>query len=106
MDGKLNLIRQFRAFNQKKNNTLKSADIAIYVALLGIANDSSHEGGINQTVSVDNERLMKLAGIGSEKTLVAHRDALQRLGFISYVSGGAFVNGIRISGKYTLIKLY
>ena len=89
---KLDYFRQERAFFNLKG-TLKSGAIALYFALLHIANASSHEGGINQSFRVDNERLMHLAGIGSKKTLASLRQLLCDRGFISYQAGGNFVDG-------------
>lgn len=103
---KLNLILQFRAFFRRQDDTLNHSAIALYNALLHVANESSYEGGINQTFTVDNERLMKLAGIGSKNTLNLQRKALCERGLIKYVCGGRFEKGRRTVGKYELIKLY
>lgn len=102
----MNLIRQFCAFGKKKNGKLKASAIALYYALLELANEASHEGGVCQTIRVDNERLMKRAGLGSERTLIIQRKALQEEGLIEYEAGGFFVEGKRIPGKYRLVKLY
>ena len=106
MEEKLNLVRQFRAFGEKKDGKLKAAAIALYYALLETANEASHEGGTCRSVRIDNARLMKRAGIGSERTLAIQRKALQEGGFIEYEAGGKFVEGKRIPGKYKLLKLY
>ena len=102
---KLDYFRQVRAFFNLKGD-LKSPAVALYFALLHIANESSHEGGINQSFHVDNERLMHLAGIGSKNTLISQRKILCQRGFIEYQSGGHFVDGKRNVGFYTLKKLY
>ena len=106
MDEKLNLVRQFRACGKKKGGKLKATAIALYYTLLEVANEASHEGGACRSIRIDNARLMKLAGIGSERTLVIQRKALQERGFIEYEAGGKFVEGKRIPGKYKLIQLY
>ena len=102
---KLDFFQQERAFFKLKAD-LKSNAVALYFALLHIANASSHEGGINQSFRVDNERLMHLSGIASKKTLVSIRNVLCQRGFIDYQSGGRFVDGRRNVGLYTLKKLY
>ena len=105
-DTKLNLILQWNAFNLKRIGLLKPPAISIYVTLLDLANRASFSGGVTSSISVDNERLMRLSGIGSKQTLIEHRNILIRHGFISYSSGGHFVDGKRVSGCYTIIKLY
>ena len=108
---KLNLVRQFSAFhnlnekNRLDDKNLKASAIALYMTLLGIANAASHEGGVNQTVTVDNKRLMSAAGIGSNHTLAAYRKELIEQGLIVYKKGG-LKNDKRVSGEYTLVKLY
>lgn len=80
---------------------LKPASVALYITLLDIANRASHEGGVLTTIAVDNERLMKMSGIGNKKTLAAHRKELVTNGFIRYTRGSR-----GISGRYRLVKLY
>lgn len=102
---KLNLVRQFRAFHSLSNENLKASAISLYFKLLGLANEASHEGGVNQTVTVDNKRLMGIAGIGSEHTLIEQRKELIEQGFIVYKKG-ACVEKKCAPGSYTLVKLY
>ena len=105
MDGKLNFVKQLRAFYQKGLGTLKPSAIALYLSVFAVANEAGN-GGVLQSVRIDNERLMKMSGIGTKHTLFLHRQILCELGFIEYEKGGQFVDGLRISGKYSLIKLY
>ena len=97
----LNLIRQFNAFNQKKIGTLKPQAVALYIALLDVANQASFAGGVTNTISIDNNRLLQLSAIGNKKTLALHRQALVDNGFIDYTQGGQGK-----VGAYRIIKLY
>ena len=100
-EDRLNLIRQFNAFNKKRVGVLKPVATALYFALLDVANHADHLQGVRQTIAVDNDRLMRLSGIGNKKTLVAHREELVENGFIEYRKG---THGR--TGTYRLVRLY
>lgn len=97
----LNLIRQFNAFNVKRIGVLKPTAVAIYVTLLDVANRAGNHAGIRQTIAVDNDRLMRLAGIANKKTLGEHRKTLVANRFIDYKRGGRGA-----PSTYTLLRLY
>ena len=102
---KLNIVRQFIAFEEKSKGKLKSSAIAVYLALLHLANRASYEGGVNPIVAVDNARLIMYSGIGSKRTLYEQRKNLVRLGFIKY-KRGRYTDGKSSLGQYELVRLY
>ena len=101
MSDRLNLIRQFNAFNVKRIGRLKPTAVALYFTLLDIANRASFDGGVIPSFHVDNERLLKLSGIANLRTLRLHRNELVNAGFISYHKGARGQPSL-----YRLFKLY
>lgn len=107
MSEQLNYVRQLEAFFKRGLGELKPAAIALYTALFHVANAASCSGGVDPNVRVDNRRLLKLTGIGNEKTLAIRRNELIERGFIEYQAGGNYdAEGNRLSGLYHIVKLY
>ena len=94
-------LQGFPPYRRATLRVLKPAAIAIYIALLDVANRAGNHAGLRQTVAVDNDRLMRLAGIANKKTLGEHRRALVANRFIDYKKGGRGT-----PGTYTLLRLY
>lgn len=91
-------IDYLNSFNQwLESGTLPVHSQLLYFKLLNVFN----RAGWPEYVQVDNLRLMIMAGVTTEKTVIRARDALIDTGFISYQKGRKGV-----PGKYALNKIY
>lgn len=91
-------IDYLNGFNQwLESGTLPIHSQLLYFKLLNVFN----RAGWPEYVQVDNLRLMIMAGVTTEKTVIRARDALIDAGFISYQKGRKGV-----PGKYALNKIH
>ena len=89
-------IEYLNVFNQwLETNALPASSQLMYFKLLNIFN----RAGWPEDVGVDNLRLMFMADIKSEKTMIRARDKLVEAGFISYQKGKKCS-----PNRYTLLK--